>query len=398
MKIAIVNEFVDPRRGGAETSISQMALRLAEAGAEVAVVASDQTALPAHPRLALATLPPPSGPRWLRTRAFLRAARAWCDARGIDVLHAVTPCQGCQVYQPRGGTYRATVESGLALVSNPLPRAAKRVGRWFNLRQQLLARMERQMLRTDRPPHVAAVSALVGTQIRALAPSFPADRLHVVFNACDVERETDWTPEEQFAARRALGLAPKTPLILFVAHNFRLKGLAELIAAMAEPSLRSVSVELVVLGRDRPERMRRLAERFGIATHVRFIGPAAAMQPWFAAADVLAHPTWYDPCSRVVLEALCHGLPAVTTRLNGAAEVVGPDSGRVIETPSDAPALASAIKDCLDSDLRRRAVTQSAGLRIRLSMRRHAAELLGLYERILSGAGEIPLAGQALNS
>jgi UDP-glucose:(heptosyl)LPS alpha-1,3-glucosyltransferase len=388
VKIALVNETVDPQRGGAETSIVQMALRLAEGGADVAVVAADHAPLPPHPRLRLVTLSAARGPRWLRTCKFLRAARHWCDQQQTDIVHAVTPCERCDVYQPRGGTYRATVEQSLALTSNPLWRGVKRTGRLLNIRQQMLARIERQLLRAERPPHVAAVSEFVARQVRELSPHFPPARLRVIFNACDIERAHDWSTVEQADARTRLNLAHDTPTILFVAHNFKLKGLSELLAALAEPTLRNSGVALVVIGRDRIGPFEAQARRLGVASRVRFDGAASSLLPWFNAADVLAHPTWYDPCSRVVLEALCHGLPVVTTRHNGAAEVVTPDLGRVLDSPRDTVALAGAIIESLDPDIRRRAVSDSARLRERLSMRRHAQELRAFYDEIVKVRGQ----------
>ena len=43
--------------------------------------------------------------------------------------------------------------------------------------------------------------------------------------------------------------------------------------------------------------------------------------PYYAAADLYVHPTFYDPCSLVVLEAAACGLPIITSRYNGAAEL-----------------------------------------------------------------------------
>jgi len=68
---------------------------------------------------------------------------------------------------------------------------------------------------------------------------------------------------------------------------------------------------------------------------------------------VVAHPTWYDPCSRVVLEALAVGLPAVTTRYNGAAEVMEVGRhGTVIDEPQDVAALAQALRTTLAPEVR----------------------------------------------
>ena len=48
-----------------------------------------------------------------------------------------------------------------------------------------------------------------------------------------------------------------------------------------------------------------------IVNGARTIGPAVA--GILLAADFLVHPTFYDPCSLVVLEALACGLPIITT-------------------------------------------------------------------------------------
>ena len=37
------------------------------------------------------------------------------------------------------------------------------------------------------------------------------------------------------------------------------------------------------------------------------------MRDAYFAADFLVHPTFYDPCSLVVLKALACGLPIITT-------------------------------------------------------------------------------------
>ena len=56
--------------------------------------------------------------------------------------------------------------------------------------------------------------------------------------------------------------------------------------------------------------------------------------PYYAAADVFVLPTFYDPCSLSVSEAAASGLPIVTSRFNGAAELLteGVD-GSVIADP-----------------------------------------------------------------
>ena len=101
---------------------------------------------------------------------------------------------------------------------------------------------------------------------------------------------------------------------------------------------------LVVVGDPRVGRYREEARRLGIAERVLFLGHRSDPRDCYFAADYLVHPTFYDPCSLVVLEALACGLPVITTRYNGASELLSPPAeGLVIDEPHDAPALSAAL-------------------------------------------------------
>jgi UDP-glucose:(heptosyl)LPS alpha-1,3-glucosyltransferase len=140
-----------------------------------------------------------------------------------------------------------------------------------------------------------------------------------------------------------------------------------------------------VAGRDDAGPARRLATALGVLPRVRFVGTETPVRHWYAAADVLAHPTWYDPCSRVVLEALCAGLPVVTTRFNGAAEALTPGRhGEVIADPANAAELAGALARALAPSVRAACLADAEPLRARLSMDRHARELQALYDEIVT--------------
>jgi UDP-glucose:(heptosyl)LPS alpha-1,3-glucosyltransferase len=73
------------------------------------------------------------------------------------------------------------------------------------------------------------------------------------------------------------------------------------------------------------------------------------MRNAYFAADFLVHPTFYDPCSLVVLEALACGLPVITSRYNGASELLSPaHDGYVVENPDDHEHLAWCLVQLLD--------------------------------------------------
>ena len=99
---------------------------------------------------------------------------------------------------------------------------------------------------------------------------------------------------------------------------------------------------------------------------VRFHGFMPDPRNAYFAADLLVHPTFYDPCSLVVQEALACGLPVITSRHNGDAELLDPPhEGLVIDDPHDSGALAGALNYFLDAGKR-----QTAG---RAALRRPGA-------------------------
>lgn len=401
MTIAIVLEHLDPTRGGAETSATQLAVELSRLGHDVTlIVRRDTLNVAAAERLAgdrqagvqIEALGPRGLSRVARTCAFLRAAARVCQPGRFDIVHSLLPLAGCDVYQPRGGTYPATIYHSTLMLRQPW-RSLRRGLKQLNRRQQRLAALERGLLAGDDVPHVACVSNFVRRQVLELAPELPAERAVVIRNGVSIEPLS----QTEAAAARAewrhrLGIDEHAPVLLFCAHNLRLKGFAELRAILRQRPA-GQTWHLIVAGRNKPrDRQPGPAGKTDGGqsrptgnTLSHFIGPQPDMAPLYAAADALAHPTWYDPCSRVVLEALCCGLPVVTTAFDGAGEIVADGrDGRVIDRPDDLDALREAIAQVLEPAVRDYARQHAAQRREELSMRRHAQQLVTLYETILA--------------
>ena len=67
---------------------------------------------------------------------------------------------------------------------------------------------------------------------------------------------------------------------------------------------------------------------------MQFLGARPDVRQLYLAADVCVLPTYYDPCSRTVLEALSLGVPAITTAYDGAADCIREgEHGFVLESP-----------------------------------------------------------------
>jgi UDP-glucose:(heptosyl)LPS alpha-1,3-glucosyltransferase len=122
--------------------------------------------------------------------------------------------------------------------------------------------------------------------------------------------------------------------VLFVGSGWERKGLRfaiNAVEAAADPHLR-----LLVAGKGNETRYRSPA--------VQFVGVADDLPALFAAGDIFLLPTIYDPFSNASLEALAAGLPVITTRSNGFAEIMRPEvDGTVIEVPDDVRAITAAL-------------------------------------------------------
>ncbi len=380
MKVAIVIESIEPRRGGAETSTVQFVHQLARRGCEVHVITASR--VPNSPDMTVHTLAAPMPTRNARSVQFLRRATAAAREGAYDVVHSMLPIPGCDVYQPRGGTAAESVQRNLALVRSPLMRQVKRIANRFNVKQQSQLRQEACLFDRHTETIVAAVSRYVVDQLQHHY-RLDESRTRLVFNGVDVPDCTEaQRREDRRRLRKQFGLGPDDFVLLTVAHNFRLKGVAQVVEAVTTLAHQGgPDAKALIVGRDHPGRFARRAQRSGVADRVIFVGPSERVTAFYHAADVLVHPTYYDPCSRVVLEALACGLPAITTKHNGAAEVIEDGvQGYVIASADAADNLVDRIRRLADADHRRQCGEQGSQLRKRLSMARHTDEMLAVYK------------------
>lgn len=381
MDVALIIERFEPWRGGAETSTTQFAYQLASLGCRVSVLTTTQ--MPSPPELTIVPLRTPRALRAARTLLFARRAAAYVRTGGYDVVHCITPCLAADVYQPRGGTMPETLERNAAIRTSKARRGLKRLGQGLNFKYRMLAGLEARLLSRKPAPWVVAISDYVAEQVQRQYHFDPA-RIVKVFNGVEPDQATPGEREvDRTQIRRHYGIGHDELVVLCVAHNFKLKGVGKLIEALALPGGRPYRA--VIVGRDNPAGYVRLAEQLGVKDRIIFTGPTQRMAAFFHAADVLAHPTYYDPCSRVVLEALAAGLPAITTRYNGACErMTDGENGYVIDTPESVAGLAECLGRLADPEHRLACAGRAALAVAGCSMQDHARQIKDLYDRVVA--------------
>jgi UDP-glucose:(heptosyl)LPS alpha-1,3-glucosyltransferase len=101
------------------------------------------------------------------------------------------------------------------------------------------------------------------------------------------------------------------------------------------------------------------------------------------AADAFALPTYYDPCSLVVLEALTCGLPVITTAMNGAGELITPGrEGFVVPSPDSIEAISEALERLVDDGQRAIMARHARALGQAQSLDLHVERVLRVFEEV----------------
>jgi UDP-glucose:(heptosyl)LPS alpha-1,3-glucosyltransferase len=379
MNIAMCYESVVPARGGAEVFIADLAKRLVADRHEVHLYGYQRDASALPRQLIFHALLPQFAPRFLRPWRFATACERALQKEAHDVVLGFMKTWRQDVMLPQGGVHAASADANLRKYRSPWMRIAARVVKWFDLAHWSYTLLERKQYAGREHPLIIASSRMVAGHFREQFGLGP-DRVRVIPNAIDPSRFLERDRLKLRAdVRERLGISPETSVALFVGINYRLKGLEPLLHAVRALPVRPF--RLLVCGSGRVGRFERLARRHGIDKQVHFLGYQKEARQLFFASDFLVHPTFYDPCSLVVLEALACGLPVITSRYNGASELLTPPrDGIVLDDPHDTAALAHAMERFCDSVIRGAACEAARETAARWTFEDHYAAILSVIQ------------------
>jgi UDP-glucose:(heptosyl)LPS alpha-1,3-glucosyltransferase len=322
-------------------------------------------------------------PRFLRPWRFSRACAGRLRQGGPDLSVGFDQVAGLDVLYPLGGLHSAGVRHSLGKFPPGWCRLAARAARTFDLAHRSFVAFERRQYLQHPAPFIIAPSDFVRRHFSSDL-GLDASAIQVLHCAVDLNRfaATD-RPARRARTRQNWDVGPADTLALFLAMNHRLKGLEPLLHAVARLPRRE-QFRLAVVGKPVASSLRRLAQQLGITEQVRFVGFVPEVRDALFAADLLAHPTFYDPCSLVVLEALACGLPVVTSAHNGAAELLEPPAeGLVVRDPHDHEELARALARLLDPACRQQAARAALRAAGRWTFETHYRRLLTLLRQAL---------------
>ncbi len=214
-----------------------------------------------------------------------------------------------------------------------------------------------------------------------------AEQYSTVYSGMDVDAFLD-PPRPRLEVRRELGLADDEVAFGTVARLFERKGHDDILAAApsilrANPKVRFVFIGDGILR----DRLVADADRLGVGRAVQFTGlvPPDRIPELLGALDAVVHPSLREGLARVLPQALIVGRPVISYDVDGAKEVVLPETG-ILLPPRSIDGLAAAVLRLAGDPNLRASMGREGRARFAHQFRHETMtdQLRSLYERVLA--------------
>lgn len=321
-------------------------------------------------------------------------------ARSIDVVHTHATAsllysltrRFTTVKKPLFNHIHTTTLGGMAQnIASPVQysfSAAIRTNFWNNVS---LLRQKAMWKRAD--ILIAVSKAVKGELIKYYG--IPSQKIRVVHNGVDIElfKKT----QEGLELKGQLGLSEKR-VVLFVGHFGLRKGLPYLLRAIPKVSKRFPNVFFLAVG-GTPKWLRTdvywniLRENIKSLKITPFVGlmdkiPNQELPKYYSMADVFVLPTLYDPCPKVILEAMACATPIIASKVSGIPELIKDGHEGILIPSKNSNLLADKIIDILENQDNAKLMGKNARSRVEndFTWNLCAKKILQLYNNELEGA------------
>jgi UDP-glucose:(heptosyl)LPS alpha-1,3-glucosyltransferase len=220
---------------------------------------------------------------------------------------------------------------------------------WIRPKNRAICQIERRLFDPENTGRVIANSRHGRDEI-VRCFGYPEERIDVVYNGVPYAA---FSQGNRARGRQLLEAGERDRIVLLVGAGAERKGYRYAKAAVAAAELPALQLRIVNRAK------------------------AADMPDIYAGADIFLLPTMYDPFANVTLEALAAGLPVITTRHNGASEIlVSGESGHILERADEVDKAAKFLRELADPGRRERFQGPAQELARRFDFQRNVRETL----------------------
>jgi len=191
--------------------------------------------------------------------------------------------------------------------------------------------------------------------------SIPANNISIIHHGVDTEAFCPFQDSEDGSTvrkqlREQHNIKPDDVLLLHVGALNARKGLFktfELLSYLKKQGFDNI--KFLAVGQGDQHILKKNIKDLDIEDRVQLVSHTKQVRDYYWASDLFMFPTFYEPFGLVILEALSCGIPALTTTVAGASELMtSADMGVLFNPEASVPEIANLIVPAFrDANLRK---------------------------------------------
>jgi UDP-glucose:(heptosyl)LPS alpha-1,3-glucosyltransferase len=251
-------------------------------------------------------------PSWLRVMLFNKKV---CSQKKENDLYFSLERVTCpEIYRAGDGVHKIFVDVEQKSKWNPL--------------HKIYISLEEQCFKNSKK--IIANSEMIKKQIIDTY-TIDSEKIEVVYNGVYLENVNFISVQNKLTNEFKIDFT-KTDILLYVGSGFKRKGVEEFLHIISK--LDNKNIIAFIVGKEKKLKFyKNIAVALGIENKVIFTGARDDVKDFYAIADIFLFPTRYEPFSNVVLEAMVYQCAIITTKQNGASEIL--DDEWVMQTSTD---------------------------------------------------------------
>ena len=209
-------------------------------------------------------------------------------------------------------------------------------------------------------------------------------KVQVIYPGVDIDRFNKLDRETcRRQIRKQFGIDETDMIVLFVSMNFELKGLDNLMAAMALTKSKhpSEKLKLLVVGKGNEKKYGKLAQELGIKDDVIFTGVwKDNIEQIYMASDIFSMLSRFDTFGMAVSEAMSASLPVIISDNVGAKDLVRDGINGFVVNRKDIDLISSKIGFMLNKENRQNMAKEAYKEAMKHTWDEMAKKVLKIYD------------------
>ncbi len=341
MKIAVISRGTLSHKGGAERFTLSFCMELVKMGHSITVYSPEVF----ENNLGIRSIKV----NFLKTISFLKilsfnwAVKRLIQKADYDIIYGHCQCYPLDVYYAGGGVHKLWMN---IRYENKVLRMIKYITSPVHI---AMVWMEKKIFADTNNRYIVTNSKLVKSHIIS-SYNFPEEQIKVIYDGIDQDVFNFNVRSERSFLREKYCIQKEDVVVFFASNNWERKGLETILLSLKKLPEK---YKVVVAGRGNIKKFSNIINEGNLSKRVILLGVIKDIQKYYGMADVFVLPTMYDPFAQVCREALACGVPVITTKMNGACEIIQDGfNGFVLDSWRDYPKLSNFLLNFDDESKR----------------------------------------------